>query len=464
MAIWIPNLDGRRGPKYLQIVEAMAEDIASERLTKGTKLPPHRILAYQLGISPNTTNRAYREAVKRALLRGEVGRGTFVRSTDADLPAGDLGDLHRDAKGPIDLSRNLPLPGFSEPHIRRILGEISQDKCVPALLDYQTNKDLSHHNEAGKIWLNDCGVEARTDQIIPTMGGQHGLLCTLMALLRPGDLLLTEALTYTPVTAMAERLGLHTATVAMDDDGVVPESFAELCIQAKPKAFYLTPTLQAPTTVTLPSLRRKAITEIAQRHDVILIEDDVFAPLKANRPAPLASLAPEHTVYVTSLSKAVAPGLRVGFLSVPARLSPALRHAINLSVWMTPPLTMEVAARLITDGTAAQLAIQQRTAAECRQALAKSILTDVDFVADPQGFHLWIPLPDNYRADTFCTQCANHGVLVNEGRSFAPRVADAPEAIRVCLSHEADKTRVERGLRTLARLIRLPPSLSAIEI
>ena len=464
MAIWIPDLEGRDGPKYLQIVDAIAEDIASGRLTEGTRLPPHRILAYKLDISANTTSRAYKEAVKRALLQGEVGRGTFVRSTDADPTAGETGNLRREVNGPIDLSRNLPLPGFAEPHIRLILAQIAQDKCVPSLLDYQTNKDLSHHVASGRVWLNDCNVDAESYEIVPTMGGQHGLLCTLMGLLRPGDLLLTETLTYTPIHAMAERLGLHTATVAMDSDGVIPEAFAELCGRARPKAFYLTPTLQAPTTVTLSCLRRKTIAEIAERHNVIIIEDDVFAPLKTNRPTPIVCLAPDHTVYVTSLSKSVAPGLRVGFLCTSAKLSPALRHAVNLSVWMTPPLTMEVATRLISDGVAAQLTTQQRVAAEHRQSLARSILTDVDFIADPQGFHLWIPLPSDWRADIFRAQCASHGVLVNEGRSFAPLVADAPESIRVCLSHEADEARIKRGLRTLANLIRLPPTLSAIEI
>ncbi len=464
MAIWTPNLDGRHGPKYLQIVEAMAEDIALKHLPKGTRMPPHRILAYQLGISPNTTSRAYGEATKRALLRGEVGRGTFVRSHNEDPIKGELGNLQRETTGPIDLSRNLPQPGFAEQHIRRILAEISDDTRLPTLLDYQTKRDLSHHVEAGETWLNGCGLEATADQIVPTMGGQHGLLCTLMALLRPGELLLTEALTYMPIHAIAERLGLHTATIAIDAGGVIPEAFAEFCTQSRPKAFYLTPTLQSPTTVTLSGQRRKAIAQIAEQHDVIIIEDDVFAPLKENRPTPIACLAPNNTVYVTSLSKAVAPGLRVGFLQAPARLTPALRNAVNLSVWMTPPMTMEVAARLINDGTAAQLTRQQRAAAENRQSLAKSILTDIEFIADPQGFHLWIPLPEDWRADTFQAQCASHGVLVNEGRSFAPRAADAPEAIRVCLSHEADETRVEQGLRTLANLIQLPPSQAAIEL
>ncbi|MCP5086123.1 MAG: PLP-dependent aminotransferase family protein [Rhodobacteraceae bacterium] len=464
MAIWLPNLNGRLGPKYLQIVEAMAEDIASQRLAVGTQLLPHRELAYQLGMSANTTSRAYAEAAKRALLRGEVGRGTFVRSPDTLLQADKPYNLHREKTGPVDLSRNLPLPGFAEPHIRRVLGEISRGEGLPALLDYQTDEDLAQHSEAGMIWLDGCGVRMPPDQIVTTMGGQHGLFCTLMALLRPGDLLLTEALTYSPVRAMAERMGLHTATVSMDAEGVVPEAFAELCTSAKPKALYLTPTLQAPTTVTLPEVRRKAIAEIAQRHGVILIEDDVFGPLKADRPPPLATSAPEHTVYVTSLSKSVAPGLRVGFLSAPEWLVPSLRHAVNLSVWMTPPMALEVAARLIRDGTAAGLATRQSSAAERRQSLARSILGHVDFVADPQGFHLWMPLPAGWRADAFRAHCAGHGVLVSEGRSFAARASDAPEAVRICLSHEADEKRLERGLRTVSNLLRLPRSTATLEL
>ena len=464
MAIWLPELDGRRGPKYLQIVEAMAEDIASQRLAAGTRLPPHRELAYQLGMSANTTSRAYAEATKRALLRGEVGRGTFVRSPNSNLQSDEQISLLRKKTGPIDLSRNLPLPGFAEPHIRRVLGDIARNEGLRSLLDYQTDEDLTHHSEAGMIWLNSCGVEARPDQIVATMGGQHGLLCTLMALLRPGDLLLTETLTYTPVRAMAERLGLHTATVNMDSEGVIPEAFAEICGRAKPKAFYLTPTLQAPTTVTLSDARRQSIAEIAERHDVILIEDDVFAPLKAERPTPIAKSAPNHTVYVTSLSKAVAPGLRVGFLHVPVSLAPALRHAVNMSVWMVPPMTLEVAARLILDGTAAKLATQQREAAARRQLLARNALGHVEFAADPDGFHLWISLPENWRADTFRAQCARHDVLVSEGRSFAAHANDAPEAIRICLSHEADETRFKQGLQTVANLLRQAPSESALEI
>lgn len=458
MAIWVPDLSSRDGPKYLRIVEAMAEDIATGRLPPGTRLPPHRELAYQLDMSPNTTSRAYAEAVKRALLKGEVGRGTFVRSAEIDPSQEKPETLRRANSGPINLSRNLPMPGISEQHVRQVISEIAEDAGLRSLLDYQTDADLVHHREAGRIWLENCGLDADLDCIVPVVGGQHGILSVLMALLQPGDLLLTEALTYTPVFAMAARLDLQTGAVAMDAEGVMPEAFEAWCREANPRAFYLTPTLQAPTTVTLSEERRTKIAEIATRYGVILIEDDVFGPLMRNKPTPLAQIAPETTVYVSSLSKTVAPGLRVGFLKASNKLAPALHQSVNLSVWMTPPLTLEVASRLIVDGTAANLTGQQQRIATYRQQLVQRILGSDAVPEVSEGFHTWLPLPDGWRADVFSAECTRLGVRVSEGRSFALNAVDAPEAIRICVSHEANEDRVIQGLEIVAGVLRQRPS------
>lgn len=464
MAIWIPDLSHRNGPKYLQIVEAMAEDIATGRLPAGTRLPPHRELAYQLGVSPNTTSRAYAEAVKRALLKGEVGRGTFVRSNETEPGRAEPENLRRPESGAIDLSRNLPMPGFSEQHIRRVLSKIASDTGLGSLLDYQTDADLLHHRTAGQTWLESCGLSSDVECIVPVVGGQHGILSILMALLQPGDLLLVEALTYSPVLSMAARLDLQTAAVAMDAEGVVPEAFEDWCRTAKPKAFYLTPTLQAPTTITLSEARRQRITEIATRHGVILIEDDVFGPLMSDKPTPLAQMAPETAIYITSLSKSVAPGLRVGFLKAPKPLATALHQSVNLSVWMTPPLTLEVASQLIMDGTAAELAGQQQRIARQRQQLAQGILGVVAIPKLADGFHAWVSLPEGWRADVFSSECARLGVLVSEARSFAMNASDAPEAVRLCVSHEANEERLQRGLEIVASVLRQKPSLSSMVI
>ena len=265
MAIYIPNFEGGSGPKYRRIARAISRDIAAGRLAPGTQLPPHRILAYDLGISPNTTARAYAQLRARGLLHGEVGRGTYV--CWARPPAGgeDTADLSRPAQGPIDLSRNLPFPGVSGRHLSRTLAELSRAPELNAFLDYQTDAGLVHHLSGGCTWLARTGVVAAPEEIVITCGAQHGIFAALMALTRPGDMLLTEALTYAPICTMAERLGLCIHPVAMDGEGIIPEALETALHSQKARALYLTPALQTPTTVTLSRERRRAIVRMAKK-------------------------------------------------------------------------------------------------------------------------------------------------------------------------------------------------------
>ena len=102
MTIWIPRLEGRKGPRYRTIVEALIEDLAAGTLREGSRLPTHRDLAERLGVTVGTVSRAYAEAARRGLVSGEVGRGTFVRGT------ADAGGERADAEGLVDLGQNHP--------------------------------------------------------------------------------------------------------------------------------------------------------------------------------------------------------------------------------------------------------------------------------------------------------------------------------------------------------------------
>ena len=453
MAIWQLSLEGRQGPKYLRIVEALAGDIAAGRLQPGTRLPPHRELAYLLGISPNTTSRAYAEAVSRGLLRGEVGRGTYVRESGPRPPDADGADMLRPHAGPIDLSRNLPFPGIAETYLARTLTELGQSPRLQALLSYQTESDLHHHADAAIDWLGRVGLAAHRDEVVITNGAQHGLLASLMAVVQSGDVLLTEELTYAPVKAMAERLSLKLAAAPIDDGGLCPEAFDRICRTHAVKALYVTPTLHTPTTVTMDEERRRAVVETARRHDVLLIEDDVFGPLVPDRPSPVAGLAPERTIYITSTSKCLAPGLRVGFVRAPRSLAAGIRGAVNLSCWMPPPLMAEVASRWIADGTADKLTAIQRREAERRQDIARDIFAGHAVRADRQGFHLWLELPPAWTAEDFRAEAARRDVKITAGGVFAARPDVRSRAVRLCLSHEPDAARVESGLQTLRRIL-----------
>jgi DNA-binding transcriptional MocR family regulator len=464
MANWQPRLSGRSGPKYQQIVDAIAEDIAMGALPDGTRLPPQRILAYSLDISPNTTGRAYAEAVKRGLLNGEVGRGTYVRAFSPQSAHTVSADMLRPAQGPIDFSRNLPTPGPAARYLRVTLAALQNTSRLQPFLDYQSSSDIDHHLDAAIDWLARSAVPAQRDEVVITNGAQHGLFSVLVAMLSPGDLLLTEALTYAPIRAMAERLGLRLASVAMDERGICPDALTEICQDRAPKALYLMPNLHTPTTLTIDIDRRTAIAEVARRHDLILIEDDVFGRLKPECPLPLASLAPERTIYITSISKCLSPGLRVGFVRTPAPHTTALRGAINLSCWMTPPLMVEIAARWIADGTAERLTEAQRTEAAARQALGTSILGAYNVQADPHGFHLWLRLPSHWSAGEFQTAAAKHGVEVTNGAAFANDPSLRPHAVRLGLSHEASRDRVEAGLIITRDLLREPKTHRAMII
>ncbi len=453
MAIWIPTLAGRSGPKYLQIVDALAEDIVSGALPPGTRLPPHRDLAYALDVSPNTTSRAYRAGVARALIRGEVGRGTFVRTTGGTSLPGAPADMRRPTAGAIDLSRNLPCPGLAAPALAETLAALQREGPLAAFTDYQTDSDIARHTDAGIAWLNHAGIAADRREIVVTNGAQHGILCALMAVTRPGDLLLTEALTYAPVKAMADRLALKLAPVLLDDEGLCADALDEMCRGCGAKALYLTPTLQTPTTATMKPGRRARIAEIAERYNLILIEDDVFGRLPPDRPKPIATLVPERAVYITSTSKCLGPGLRVGFVRASASLAKAIHHAVNLTCWMPAPLMVDIAARWIRDGTADRLTDAQRRHAADRQAIARAAFADHDVRADPYGLHLWLTLPAGWSADGFRAEATARGVQIIEGGAFAVDPGTRPNAVRLCLSHEPDKARLAQGLETLQAIL-----------
>src|SRR5512144_793969 len=131
MTMWSPRLEGRSGPRYLAIVDALNEDVSSGTLLEGARLPTHRDLAEQLGVTVGTVSRAYAEAARRGLLSGEVGRGTFVRSEAPPV----------EAAAPIDLGQNHPPEPAGQPHRRALLatlGALTSRFDAGSLLDYPT--------------------------------------------------------------------------------------------------------------------------------------------------------------------------------------------------------------------------------------------------------------------------------------------------------------------------------------
>lgn len=453
MTIWQPSLSGRSGPKFRQIADSIGESVASGRLSEGTRLPPQRDLAYALGVSLNTVSRAYADATDRGFVRGEVGRGTYVRETGPLPIDGPPAELARPATGPIDFSLNLPLPGPAAAALARTLEMLSGSNALASFLDYQAPGDQDRQAVAAAEWLGRLGLEARSDGIVLTTGAQHGMMVALLATTRPGDVVLTETLTYAPIKALAHHLGLKLVPVASEGGTLSPDALDAACARLASKLLYCLPTLHTPTTATMDADRRSAIAAVARKRGLTLIEDDVFGFLPPNRPPPLACFAPERTIYVTSVSKSLAPGLRVGYLHAPKEQTRALRTAVNLSSWMPPPLMAEIASRWIEDGTADRLNALQREEAAQRQSMARDLIPNNALEADAHGFHVWLSLPSHWHPDLFRMEAQNRGVKVVVGGAFAVDPNDSPNAVRLCLSHESKRERVRKGLVVIAELL-----------
>jgi DNA-binding transcriptional MocR family regulator len=453
MTIWLPILEGRKGPRYLGIADALKEDVEAGRLKVGTRLPTHRELAYRLGVTVGTVSRAYLEAERRGLVRGEVGRGTFVRARDGD----GIFAFPQSEPAVIDFSLNRPSTAGIGADLAATLADLSRQNDLSALISYQNEFGFAAHREAAAAWLTRTRIAAPPARIAITCGGQHGLYAALAAATRPGDVLLVEALTFPAIKAVAGHLGLRLHGVAMDREGLLPDALETACRELRPRALFTMPTLHNPTSTTLPLERRRAIAEIARRHDLLIVEDDIYGFLVEDAPEPIANLAPERVFHVTSLSKSMSAGLRIGYVVGPEPLIARLGAAVRHSVWMTPPLMAEIAARWIRDGTGDRLAEARRQEAHQRQALALKAFAGHALDTHPASYHLWLHLPEPWRWSDFVAAAEVRAVRVTPPDLFVAGRATAPHAVRICLCAVESDARLEQGLARLADLLAATP-------
>ncbi|MBE9552921.1 MAG: PLP-dependent aminotransferase family protein [Proteobacteria bacterium] len=453
MTIWIPTLAARSGPKHRVITDAIGDAIADGSLAPEAKLPPQRELAYALGLSLGTVTRAYKDAERRGFVTGEVGRGTYVRRKGSARAATSLWGPVRDSDAPINFVMNLPPVGIAAPVLAESFARLGASRELGHLLDHQASGRIETHMRAAANWVARLGLEATGDEIVLTNGAQHGILAALMATANPGDIVLAETLTYPPLKQIAHHLHLRLHAVEMDGHGIVPEALDAACRGTVSKVLYCMPTLHSPTGISMPEERRRDIAQIARDRGLTIIEDDVFGFLPENRPSPLAVSAPERTIFVTSVSKCLAPGLRIGIVRTPEIHREAVRNAVRMSCWMPSPITAEIACQWIEDGTADRLNDWLRAEMHARCQLACDILGNAVACPPFLSFHLWIELAPPWREESFRIAAEQRNVKVASGEIFALRPKSAPQAVRLALGYEADRARMAEGLRIVADLL-----------
>lgn len=434
MTIWSPRLSETPDPIYSRIADALERDIRAGVLVPSSRLPTHRELARSLRITPVTVTRAYAEAMRRGLVESMTGRGTFVRS----------GTTHRResaAAVETDLATNIvsiPLPAPSRALLERV-GETLTTST------YATGPGSERHRAAGAAWI---GRDTDPARVVVTAGTQHALFLAFAATTRPGDVVLAEELTYHGAKSVAALWGVRLEPLPLDRYGIVPDALERACRgRMSPKVLYTVPSLHNPTGLVMPETRRRELAKVAIAHGLTIIEDDVCGFLLERTPPPIAAFAPDRTIFLTGLGKALAPAMRVGYLTAPDVLLARVQAALAITILFTSPMMAEVAATWIEDGTAARVVAQKRAEVQLRNRLARRILPRLS--GDARSPHLWLELPKRWTADAFVEEARRRRVRVAGAGSFA--VGDnVPRAIRVSVGAPASIAELEQALHVLA--------------
>jgi DNA-binding transcriptional MocR family regulator len=433
--------------EYLKLADTIAAEIAGGTLKAGDRLPPQRNFAWDRKIAVSTASRVYAELLRRGLVVGEVGRGTFI-SGDARRGVAAPGEPHGGIR--IDFEFNFPLLPDQTALIAKSLDGLEQVSALEAALRPATSGGTPAVRSAAAEHLAQGAWSPSADQLVFTGNGRQGIAAALATVVPAGGRCGVEALTYPFIKGIAARLGIALVPLAMDEGGVRPDAVQKAHREAHLSAIYIQPVIHNPLGMTMPAARRADLLRVVEKLDLPIIEDHVYGFLD-NEP-PLAALAPDTCIVIDSLSKKVAPGLALGFIVPPPRLRESVMASVRSGGWTASGFAFAAAQRMMGDGTVAELTRRKRLDARARQKLAVDRLSGFEIQANEKAYHLWLTLPAHWRSQTFVAAAARRDIALTPSTTFATTPGHAPNAVRLALAGPA-MDQLDAGLRTLAAML-----------
>jgi len=447
---WKPNLSGRKPPLYKALAKLLEEDIKKGTLKPGDMLPPQRELADYLDINLSTVSRAFKLCEQKGMISATIGKGTYI-SSDVHVNSRMLSPTKTSEL--IEMGPTYPTYSQNEYVIKFIKKMLNQPNAAKFLQYVSPCGSLPQKLSAVK-WLKKANLNTTEEHIILAYGGQNALCAILSSLFQVGDRIGTDPLIYSGMKTLAKMLGIQLVPIQQKDHEMSPLALRNYCKNQELKGIYLIPDYQNPTTHSMSFDTRKEIANIAKEYNLIVIEDAINSILSEDNSVPVAVLAPEQTIYISSTSKALCAGLRIAFIVASSSYQSALELALYNIDLVISPFNAEIIRALIDSSMADKIVKERKEMAITRNKLADSILNDYQLLGDKYCYFRWLLLPEGWTGKTFEACAKNAGVQVYCAERFAVGNSPVPAAVRIAITAPKDLEELENGLYILKAILK----------
>ncbi len=473
-------------PLYQQIKTYLRQGILSGSLAADMRLPASRQLAHDLGVNRITVENAYAELEAEGLVFSKLGSGTYVLASDPVLP---LSKNSFDVPWPLwqqniqdktlrnRLSNKVPKPSrhpnlisfasgiadanlFPAEDFRKVLQAVMRRDGIAAL-DYGERNGHGPLRESIAHILASQGVQTQPENILITAGSQQALSLVSQILLKPGDIMLVESPTYAGALDLFRALDFKVVGIPVDGQGMQVDALEKLLQQYHPKLIYTIPNFHNPTGTCLNGPRRRQLLVLADRYNVPILEDDFVGDLRYEgraQPA-LKALDPGgRVIYVSTFSKMLMPGLRVGFLVAEGPIYDCLVNFKRVNDLATSTLIQRALEAYVTVGRyqahlrrSCQIFRRRRDA--MLAAIKRYLPASVHFDPPQGGLFIWLQLPEDLDSEKLLPLAWEEGVDFTSGNGFFPDGIGGEKWLRLNFVAQAPDE-IDEGIKRLGKAIK----------
>ena len=462
----------KKAALYQQIIEQVKNLINQGHLPVGARLPTVRHLAKELKVTRLTVHNAYSELQAQGWIEAIVGRGTYVAKTVQ--PAPRLASVERRISpetviGDVDPIRQMPgmrlmasaFPDESLMPVNEFWQSLNRLQSeATTLMQYSSPQGDPHLRVELTSLLQERQVTATPDDLIITAGATQGLALVAQALANRGDRVLMELPGYHGFINTLTAQGIQPIGAPRDQTGLRLDVLERIIVQQRPRFFYLVPNFHNPTGWVLPFSQRQQLLDMAEHYGVMLVEDDVYGRLSYREAPPPALKAMDRSdivIYLSSFSKDLMPGLRVGYMAAPPPMKdrlPALRGAADM---FGTQLVQRAVANLLErkkfkPHLRRVLPIYKRRRDMLLRTLTEWMPDYISWTEPEGGFTCWLTLPDDSRLDDLYQASLENGLAYSPGSVFMTE-PDGQRHIRLCFGNLPEET-IREAVILLSNLIR----------